>query len=523
MDSTNIKAVVYARYSSHSQGEQSIEGQLSAAHTYADAKGYTIIHEYIDRAVSGRTDNREEFQKMISDTAKKQFQVIILWKVDRFGRNREEITFNKYRCKKNDVRVEYVAENVPDSPEGVILESVLEGMAEYYSLQLSQNIRRGQYEGAKKHNVLSGNIPLGYKAVDKKYVIDESTAPVIKEIYSLYASGCSTAQIIRQLNSEGHRTRYGRPFTKSSLRTILKNESYIGIYTYKDLIRDEDAIPAIVDKDTFYKVQEMLKVNKRKPHSSWNYSDFLLTGKLYCGLRGSEMIGTSGYGKLGTKYNYYNCLSQRKKTGCKKKPIRADLLEPLILDEAENLLLDDKVLDFIVDKTWEYYLKADLAGEKIKGIEKKIAEIENSTRNLVKTIELGVVTEVILNRVKELETQKTALKKALAEAELERGFELTKDSIRFFLEKFKSADIRDRDFQKRLVDVFINAIYLYDDKLDIVFNFRENPETVTLSDIQRAESNQGFDRARYSGAGRAVGELKWLKSTFILTVVLTKE
>ena len=500
-DNAGTIAVVYARYSSHSQSEQSIEGQLSAAHTYADARGYTIIHEYIDRAVSGRTDNREEFQKMLSDTAKKQFQVIILWKVDRFGRNREEITFNKYRCKKNGVRVEYVAENVPDSPEGVILESVLEGMAEYYSLQLSQNIRRGQYEGAKKHHVLGGNVPLGYKAVDKKYVVDEAVAPVIREIYELYASGHGIAQILRQLNAEGHRTRYDRPFTKSSLRTILKNENYIGTYVFKDLIHDENAIPAIVDKDVFYKVQEMLKINKRKPHSDWDYSDFLLTGKLYCGLCGSEMIGTSGYGKLGTKYNYYNCLSQRKKTGCRKKPIRADLLEPLILDEAENLLLDDKVLDFIVDKTWEYYLKADLAGEKIKGIKKKIAEIENSTKNLVKTIELGVVTEVILNRLKELETQKTALKKALAEAELERGFELTKDSIRFFLEKFKSADIRDRDFQKRLVDVFINAIYLYDDKLDIVFNFRENPETIALSDIQRAESNQGFDRARYSGPG----------------------
>ena len=126
-------AVVYARYSSHGQTEQSIEGQLAAAKTYAAAKGYTIVHEYIDRAMTGRNDNRDEFQHMLSDTAKKQFQVIIVWKVDRFGRNREEITFNKYRCKNTGDRVEYVAENDPESAEGVILESVLEGMAEYYS------------------------------------------------------------------------------------------------------------------------------------------------------------------------------------------------------------------------------------------------------------------------------------------------------------------------------------------------------------------------------------------------------
>ena len=143
-------AVIYARYSSHSQTEQSIEGQIAAARQYAEAKGYNVIREYIDRAKTGRNDNRAEFQRMLSDTAKRQFDIIICWKVDRFGRSREEITFNKYKCKKNGVKVEYVAEQLSNTPESVILESVLEGMAEYYSLQLSQNIHRGQLESAKK-------------------------------------------------------------------------------------------------------------------------------------------------------------------------------------------------------------------------------------------------------------------------------------------------------------------------------------------------------------------------------------
>ena len=145
-----ILAVIYARYSSHSQTEQSIEGQLAAAHGYAKNKGYTVIREYCDRAQTGRNDNRDAFQQMLSDTDKHQFDVIITWKVDRIGRNREDIAFNKHRCKKNGVRIEYVAENLPDSAESVILESVLEGMAEYYSLQLSTNIRRGQLESARK-------------------------------------------------------------------------------------------------------------------------------------------------------------------------------------------------------------------------------------------------------------------------------------------------------------------------------------------------------------------------------------
>ena len=183
IDKSGKIAVVYARYSSHSQGEQSIEGQLAAAKAYADARGYTIVHEYIDRAMTGRNDNRDEFQQMLSDCAKKQFQVVIVWKVDRIGRNREEITFNKYRMKKHGVRVEYVAENIPDSPEAVILESVLEGMAEYYSLQLSQNIRRGYRENAKKCKYAGGRVPLGYKlAEDKSFEIDPATAPIVKDI-----------------------------------------------------------------------------------------------------------------------------------------------------------------------------------------------------------------------------------------------------------------------------------------------------------------------------------------------------
>lgn len=101
---TTTNAVIYARYSSHGQTEQSIEGQLAKGHEYAAAQGYTVVHEYIDRAMTGRNDNREAFQKMLSDTGKHQFQVVIVWKVDRFGRNREEIAFNKHTCKKNGVR-----------------------------------------------------------------------------------------------------------------------------------------------------------------------------------------------------------------------------------------------------------------------------------------------------------------------------------------------------------------------------------------------------------------------------------
>lgn len=123
-----MNAVVYARFSSHRQGEQSIEGQLAEARRFADAHGLTIIHEYCDRAMTGRNDNREQFQLMLADAAKHIFDALIVWKTDRIGRNKEEIALNKYHLKKNGIKIYYVAESIPDTPEGIFLESVIEGM-----------------------------------------------------------------------------------------------------------------------------------------------------------------------------------------------------------------------------------------------------------------------------------------------------------------------------------------------------------------------------------------------------------
>ena len=485
-------AVVYARYSSHSQGEQSIEGQIAAARKYADAKGYTIVHEYIDRAISGRTDNRDAFQQMLSDCAKKQFSVIIVWKVDRFGRNREEITFNKYRAKKHDVRVEYVAENLPDSPEGVILESVLEGMAEYYSLQLAQNVRRGMLESAKKHRA-TGKMPLGYqKAKDGTYEVDPDTAPIVQLIFEKYASGSTMAEIVKYLNGQGYKTARGKPFTKNSLPRILSSEKYIGVYTY-DQIRDENAIPPLIDKETFATVQELLKTNRRMPSHRWSYTDFILTGKLFCGHCGSPMFGESGTGKMGVKYNYYTCQQHRKKpTACRKKSVRYDLIEPLVLNEIRSILCNDDLLEFIAENTWQYYLAQDTEQEQIRAMQKQLSDIDTGISNLVRSIEAGLFNSAIKARMDELEAQKMAITKALADKELERGFKLTKDHILYFLGRMKDMDIRDRECQRRLVETFVNAIFVYDDHLTLTFNYGGDSRTITLSEITDAVAGAGF-------------------------------
>lgn len=502
MSSVDKIAVVYARYSSHGQTEQSIEGQIAAAQKYAEQHGYTIIHVYADRAMTGRNDDREQFQKMLSDTATHQFGVILLWKIDRFGRNREEIAFNRYRCKKNGVRVERVAEDVPDGPEGVILDSVLEGMAEYYSLQLAQNVRRGQRESAKKSQTVGGCKIIGYNVNPdtKRYEVDPKTAPFVTEVFKRYANGETISEIVAWLNAQGVRTTRGGEFTVNSLHRLLKNEKYTGVYIFHD-IRNEGGMPALIDRATFDKAQEMLKVNRRAPARVWSKTEYLLTDKLFCGHCGTMMVGESGHGRNGTKHNYYTCWNRKKKKTCDKKPIRQDVIEPLVLSAIGKLLENPATLENIADQVWAAYERSDTSGDTIKALDKQIADVDRALSNVMKAIEMGIINEMTKARMDELTDQKQALSAARAEAGLAGGFKLTRDMILFFLQDMAALDRSNRDCQKRLIKTFVNAIYLYDDHFDIAFNYTSNGKMVVkMQEINDTTSGEVFGRCAQSPA-----------------------
>lgn len=242
-------------------------------------------------------------------------------------------------------------------------------------------------------------------------MIDPKTAPTVKLIFDMYAAGSTVTEVIAYLNGHGYRTKAGKPFTRNSLSVVLKNEKYIGIYEYKDIIRDEDAVPAIVDKETFYKVQEMLKINRRMPSHRWSYTDYLLTDKIFCGHCGSGMTGESGFGKMGVKYSYYMCVKRRKEKSCKKKPVRADRIEELVLNEIQKLVQNEELIEFIAENTWQYYLAQDADQEQIRILQEQLADVDKSIGNLVRSIEAGIFNDAIKSRMEELEAQRTALKK----------------------------------------------------------------------------------------------------------------
>lgn len=489
----NEKAVIYARYSSHNQTEQSIEGQIAAARRYAADHNYQIVNEYCDRAKTGTNDNREAFQRMLSDCHKKLFTVIIVWKVDRFGRNREEITFNKYQAKKNGVRVEYVAESISDGPEGVILESVLEGMAEYYSLQLSQNVKRGLLESAKKHRVMGGHATLGYRpGPDRTYEIDPETAPIVKLIFDKYQEGMPMKQLADWLNDQGYRTSKGSKFTKNSLPRILTNEKYMGVYTYKDIIREPNAIPKIVSEEQFIDVQKRISVNRRKPAHSWSYSDYLLTNKLYCIDCGSPMVGKSGYGRHGGKYQYYCCTNRLKKEGCEARHIRQDELETIVLDAAYDLIKDETTMNIIVDKIWDYYLKNDTDRSQLEAAELRLANINKSIERLVSAIEQGAPYEVIKPRMDSYTEERQKISEMKLKLELDSGLKLTRDMIVLFLEQFRLKRIGDRKCQIQLVETFVNSVYLADNYVLIAFNYSSNDKKISLEGVRTCLQEQSF-------------------------------
>jgi DNA invertase Pin-like site-specific DNA recombinase len=449
--------------------------------------GYEVVDSYIDRATSAFThaDKRTAFQKMIRDSEKQMWQAVIVYKLDRFARNRYDSATYKSKLKKNGVRVISATENISDNPEGVILEAVLEGMAEFYSKELSQKITRGMNESALKGINLGGHIPLGYKLVNKKLTIDEVTAPIVKEAFFMYANGATVAEICEKFNNAGFVTAKGAKFNKNSFRSMFKNERYIGVYKHKDL-RVEGGVPAIVDKDTFEIVQKRLGVNAQAPARGKAKVDYLLTQKIFCGHCGALMTGESGTGKSGKVFNYYTCSNRKRLHTCEKKPIKKELIERLVVQDAITLL-NPETIDYLADaaiKENEIYIAQNTS---VPALESEIKEIGRSITNLVKMVERGADSETLADRLNELEKEKRAAERRLVEAQ-DEIIVLEKVHIVWWLSKFTEGDIEDEDFRRHIIDLLVNSVTVWDTpdgwKITAVYNLTpEKSKTFSCSDL----------------------------------------
>lgn len=464
-------AVIYARFSSHAQNEQSIEGQLRVCHDFAKREGITVVGEYIDRAISGKTDDRPDFQRMISDAKKKAFQFVIVYKLDRFARNRYDSAIYKHKLKQCGVKLLSAMENIGDNPESIILEAVLEASAEYYSVDLSQKIKRGRYESALKGKFIGGAAPIGYKKSGSTLILDERTAPHIKWAFEQYAAGERKTDIIAELNARGLRNQKGQPFGYTALQTAFRSEKYIGVLDQSG-VRIENAIPALIDRETWEKVQRNLDANAHHGAKNKALVEYLLSGKLFCGHCGKPMQGVSGTGKGGGTFCYYMCAGRRKHE-CTKAHEKKDFVEWYVCEQTVEYVLSPDRIKRIAAAVVEEYDR-EFGDHSVEELEKRIAYLDRELNKLIDAaLELPKnARQSLYDRMEQIGAEKEDAEIDLAKLKVANSIRYTAEEVESWLRSFCKGDLFDMEFRRKMIDVFVNSVFLYDDKIIIYYNIR---------------------------------------------------
>ena len=459
-------AVIYARYSSERQTEQSIEGQLRVCNDYAERNDLKIVGTYIDRAMTGKNDNRKDFQRMLRDCSKHEWEIVLVYKLDRFSRNKYEMAMHRKTLRDNGVRLVSAMENIPDSPEGIILESLLEGMAEYYSAELAQKVRRGQIESLNKGHWLGGQTPYGYKVVDKKLVIDEDQAEVVKYIYRQYAAGVIVKDIIKDLTQKGIFNK-GKPFTRSTMYYLLANEKYSGVFRYNGETY-LNICPKLLPDPLYNKVHALMLQNQFGTKSV--EVNYLLRGKVYCGYCGHQIIAESGTSMTGVVKRYYKCGGRKANSGCQKKNIRKEDLENLVIDVTVEMFQQDNNLELIADEIMKIYESKKKEQSVLNLLTSELQETQRSIENLLTAIQQGIITSSTKTRLEELEMKADELKLQISKEQSKLENRISRELIMQYLRTGikKSAQV--------LIDWLIDKIVLYDDKIEIFYLYTEKTD-----------------------------------------------
>lgn len=420
------------------------------------------------------------------------------------------------RLRKNGVKVLSATENLTDSPESIILESVLEGMAEFFSAELSQKVTRGMRESALKCHSVGGHVPLGYKIEDHKLTIDPDTAHIVQEAFQLYANGETVANICRKFNSAGYKTAKGVAFNRNSFKSMFRNERYIGVYTYKD-IHIEGGVPAIIDKDLFETVQRRLSKNAEAPARGKAKVDYLLSGKLFCGHCGASMNGESGIGRRGTTYHYYSCYTRKRRLGCDKRPLKKDFIERIVAEDAYNLLTDE-LIDEIADMAIQQSEQDLKDNTHIPQLTVQLHEVEQSIDNITAAIEKGIASETLMNRLVQLEREKKQISRKIKEEE-KFIYRIDRDQIVFWLSQFKYGDIENEDFRRHLIDLLINSVTVWDEpdgyKITTAYNL-----TSCKTKTFRVEKNPSAEATGFEFEGPECTKTKDMLMSFVLFYLL---
>lgn len=494
-----IRAVAYARYSSDNQREESITAQLRAIDEHCKKKGYVLVKAYTDEAKSATTDNRASFQQMILESELDLFDVVLVHKLDRFARNRYDSAFYKRKLKLNKVSVESILEQLDDSPESIILESVLEGMAEYYSKNLAREVRKGLEENANRamHN---GGRPLYGLKVNpetKKYEIDETRCKAVQMYFEGVVSGIPLAEIARRINAAGFRTYTGKEFKITSFDTWAYNRKYKGDYAWDVSTKKDEAgkrnghkrrpleqqtviigaIPAIISTELWERVNILMKLRANNSEKAKLRAKrvYLLSGKVFCGNpECGKLYAGESYISRGRDYAYYKCSGK-----CGNKNVDKTLLEEAVSEQLDSFCFTDEAMKSIATRVSELYReRRSNVEDEIEPIRKAIQTLDGKLNNWIDAIGDGLLDKNILaGKIKEANEKKVFLESQLLQAQIIKSNNgIDEKVIISVLEKQKhllfSSSLEEK---KQVVQEFVDSVYVLhkdDGEIDIELNVR---------------------------------------------------
>ena len=502
MSLTIPRVAQYARFSSDNQRTESIDAQLRAMNQFCKQQHWQVVATYTDEARSATTDNRPQFQQMIADSGKGMFDIVLVHKLDRFSRDRYDSAIYKKRLKKNNVQLCSVLERIDDSPESIMMESVLEGMAEYYSRNLGREVMKGMRETALQCKHTGGCPPLGYDVgEDRKLAINQHEAEAVKAIFEMFAEGYGYSAIVDYLNEHGYMTKRGHIFAKNALYEILSNEKYMGVFVFNKaasrsdsrrnnhayktsdmIIRVEGGCPAIVTKALFEKVQRIKAKNRRNTGRYHSKEYYLLTGKVFCGVCGKRIQGNLRFaGERKNRLSTYRCDEHR--SVCKNKENNKDYLDVYVADLLRQKIFNKAALRRRINAVNKYIAAFNAEFDERHGTTvKELSEVCDAIDRITQAIERGLLTQELIDRAEELDRR---------EAELQTQLNALRHFTPVAFQQFEHliADYRNmqrnteefRTFVQTYIDRIVTYPYHIEVVLDVGFGITDElKETITI-------------------------------------------
>lgn len=474
-----IVVVIYARYSSDMQREESIDAQIRyCKEEIRRNPNMVLVAVYYDEAETGKFDTREDFQNMISHARSLRFNQIMVHKFSRFARNQYDSVIYKRKLREIGIRVVSATQKIDDTPEGQMTESIIEVLDEYYSANLAEEVLKGMRENALKGKSTGGRPPIGYNYDAEGYLeINEETAPIVRKIYDMYLAGCGMVLIANTLNSQGYRSQTGNVFHGRTISDILTNEKYTGtsVYTIKnEEIKVMNAHPAIIDRAEWDRVQEM-RAQRTKPRIVSNVL-YALTGKLYCGKCGGMFSGGgSKTQRNGKRKNYYYVCNNKRHHGCKAKSLNKDKIERYLCQKIVRELLNDESIEQITN-TFEEMVQ-EMVREKqnipIEQLEKEKTALNKKISKLLDLYlddENEMSKEMLNEKTNEYKKQVKAIEKQIRAAKIDLDSLMKKEEAAEYLRQFrKSYDESNKVMVRALIDTFVDKLIIHDDKVDVTF------------------------------------------------------